>query len=77
MKVLGVTCSTGIALFSMVQAGEVIDTPVQRVAVASLHEASAELEATLDEIGRALAQTKPDLVVLLLPEHDPRHKRTH
>jgi hypothetical protein len=77
MKVLGVTCSTGTALFSLVEDGAVVDAPVQRVEVASLLEASAELESTLDEIGRALAQTKPDLVVLLLPEQSPRHKRTY
>jgi hypothetical protein len=77
VKVLGVTCSTGTALLSVVEDGEVVDATVQRVQVASLLEASAELESMLDEIGRALAQTKPDLVVLLLPEQSPRHKRTY
>ena len=64
----GVTCSTGTALLSVVEDGKVVDEPVQRVDVASLLEASAELESTLDELGRAFAQIKPDLVVLLLPE---------
>src|SRR5207247_7106289 len=68
VKVVGVTCSTKSALFSLVENGEVVDTPVERVEVGSLHEASEELEATLAETGRTFAQLKPDLVVLLMPE---------
>lgn len=74
---LGVTCSTSTALLSVVRDGEVVDAPVQKIDVGSLLEASAELEATLDELGRALSQIKPGLVVLLLPEQSPRNKRTY
>jgi hypothetical protein len=49
MKVLGVTCSARTALMSLTEGGRVVDTPVERIDVAALHEASAELEATLDE----------------------------
>jgi hypothetical protein len=45
-----------------------MSAPVERIEVASLDEASAELESTLEEIGRALAQIRPDLVVVLMPE---------
>jgi hypothetical protein len=41
----------------------------ERVDVASLFEASTELEATLNEVGRVIAQVKPDLVTVLLPEY--------
>jgi hypothetical protein len=77
VKVLGVTCSTGKAFLSVVEGGSVVDAPVQRVEVASLLESSAELDSTLEEIGRAFARLKPDHVVLLLPEQSPRHKRTY
>jgi hypothetical protein len=76
MKVVGVTCSTKTALFSVVEDGRVVAAPVERVDVASLHEASEELESTLGELGRALAQIKPELVVLLMPEQS-RFKRTY
>jgi hypothetical protein len=76
MKVLGVTCSSKLALFSLVRDSNVVASPVERVDVGSLHEESEELEATLAEIGRALNQTKPDLVVLLMPEHS-RFKKTY
>jgi hypothetical protein len=76
VKVVGVTCSTKSALFSLVENGEVVDTPVERVEVGSLHEASQELEATLAETGRTFAQLKPDLVVLLMPEQS-RFRRTY
>jgi hypothetical protein len=76
MKVVGVTCSTKTALFSVVEEGRVVVAPVERVDVASLHEASEELESTLAELGRALAQIKPELVVLLMPEQS-RFKRTY
>jgi hypothetical protein len=76
VKVAGVTCSTKTALFSLVESGQVVDAPVERVEVGSLHEASEELEATLAEFGRTLAQMKPDLVVLLMPEQS-RFKRTY
>lgn len=74
--VLGVTCSNRSALLSVVTTGEVVDAPVNRIQVALIHEASEELVATLDEIGRALAQVKPELVVLLLPEQS-RFKWTY
>jgi hypothetical protein len=77
MRVLGVTCSTTTALFSVVEDSKVVDAPVPKVKVGSLLEASAELEATLDELSRGLAQIRPDLVALLLPEQSPRHKRTY
>jgi len=76
MKVVGVTCSTKTALFSLVEDGRVVTAPVERVEVASLHEASEELEATLSELGRVYAQFKPDLVVLLMPEQS-RFKKTY
>jgi hypothetical protein len=74
--VLGVTCSNRSALFSVVDSGKVIDSPVDRIEVASLHEASEELQATLEEIGRAVAQIRPQRVVLLLPEQS-RFKVTY
>lgn len=76
MKVLGVTCSTKTAFLSVVDGDMVVVAPVDRLDVASLHEASAELLATLDDVSRALAQIKPDLVVLLLPEQS-RFKRPY
>jgi hypothetical protein len=60
-----------------VEGGDVVAAPVYRIEVASLSEASAELEATLEEIGRALSQLKPEKIVLLLPEQSPRFKHTH
>jgi hypothetical protein len=75
--VLGVTCSSKAALLAVVDGGDVINAPVYRIEVAALLEASAELEATLEEIGRALSQIKPDLIVLLLPEQSPRFKHTY
>jgi hypothetical protein len=54
-----------------------IDAPVHRIEVAALSEASVELEATLDEVGRALSQIGPDLIVLVLPEQSPRFKYTY
>jgi hypothetical protein len=68
VKVLGVTCSTRTALLSVVEDGSVVSASVERIEVASLNEASVELESTLEEIGRALRQIKPDLVVVLMPE---------
>jgi hypothetical protein len=68
VKVLGVTCSPKNAHLALVADGAVVDAPVERIDVATLHEASEELKAMLDEVGRALAQTQPDLVVVLLPE---------
>jgi hypothetical protein len=75
--VLGVTCSNTVALLTAVEYGQVVASPVYRIEVASLSEASAELEATLEEIGRALSQIKPERIVLLLPEQTPRFKYTY
>jgi hypothetical protein len=75
--VLGVTCSTQSALLTGVENGEVVETAVYRIDVGAIHEASAELQSTMDEIGRALAQIRPSLVVLLLPEPSKRFKYTH
>lgn len=66
--ILGVTCSTQCALLTGVEDGEIVETPVNRIEVGAIHEASDDLESTLDEIGRALAQIRPTLIVLLLPE---------
>lgn len=66
-----------MAFLTAVEDGQVVAAPVYRIEVASLSEASAELEATLEEIGRALSQIKPDAVVLLLPEQTPRFKHTY
>lgn len=60
----------------MVEDGEVVDASVQKVDVAALHEASAELEATLDELGRTLSELHPDHVVVLMPEQS-RFKKTY
>jgi hypothetical protein len=57
--------------------GKVVETPVNRIDVGAVHEASEELRSTLEEIGRALAQIRPRLVVLLLPEPSNRFKYTH
>lgn len=48
---------------------------VERVEVAAFYEASAELEATLAELGRVLSALKPDMVTILLPE--TTYKATH
>jgi hypothetical protein len=75
MRVLGVTCSSTEILCAVTEDGVVLDDTVERIEVASLYEASEELEATLAEIGRALATVKPDLVTILLPEST--YKATH
>jgi hypothetical protein len=75
--VLGVTCSPQCALLAGVVDHKVVETAVYRINVASIHEASQELEATLEEVGRALAQIRPGLVVLLPPEQGTRFKRTY
>jgi len=54
-----------------------MEAPIYRIQPANLSEASAELEATLDEIGRALTQLRPDSIVLLLPEQSPQHKHAY
>lgn len=77
MKVLGVTCSGTTALLSLVEDGQVVPSPVERVDVGALHEVSEELEATIEAVARAFGQVKPDLVVLLLPEHSPQFKKTY
>jgi len=77
MKVLGVTCSSSTALVTLVDAGVVVPSPVERIDVSALHEASEELEATIDEITRALRRVGPDRVILLLPEQSPRYRRTY
>lgn len=63
-------------MFSIVENEQVVTGPVERVEVSSQHEASEELEETLAELGRGLAQIKPDLVVLLMPEQS-RFKKTY
>lgn len=75
--VLGVTCSNQSALLAAVENGEVQDTDIPRIDVGALHEASEELQGTLDEIIRAYARLRPSLVVLLLPEQSNRFKHTH
>jgi hypothetical protein len=74
---LGVTVTGTMALLSVVENGAVSEAPVYRTQFSALAEASAELDATLDEIGRVLAQLKPNLVVLLLPEQTPHFKQTY
>ncbi len=74
---LGVTCSNQSALLAAVDNGRVVETTVCRIDVGAIHEASEELRSTLEEIGRALAQIRPTLVVLLLPEPSKRFKYTH
>jgi hypothetical protein len=68
MKVVGVACSTKTAFLTLAIDGSVARAPVERIDVAYQYEASTELEATLEEVGRAWAQIKPDLVVLLKAE---------
>jgi hypothetical protein len=75
--ILGVTCSTQCALLAGVEGGQIVETPVNRIEVGAIHEASDDLESTLEEIGRALAQIRPSLVVLLLPEPSKHFKSTH
>lgn len=75
--VLGVACSGSTALLTAVEAGQVLEAPLYRIQPANLSEASAELEATLNEIGRALTQLRPASIVLLLPEQSPKHKHAY
>lgn len=76
MRSVGVTCTPHLAYLTLVIDGVVAETPVERVEVAAQYESSQELMSTLDEIGRALGQLRPDVVVLLMPEQG-RHKRTY
>jgi hypothetical protein len=69
VKVLGVTCTGTSVFFAVSNAGEVLSGPPERVDVASLYDASTELEATLTEVGRVIAQVRPDLVTVLMPEY--------
>ena len=76
VRVLGVTCSTKVALLTKVEDGAISANSFEKIEVGALHEASAELVATLEEISRALAHIEPDLVVLLMPEQS-RFSRPH
>lgn len=75
VKVLGVTCSSTDILCAVVEDSTILQSHIERIEVASLYDASEELEATLTEIGRALAVVKPNLVAMLLPE--ATYKATH
>jgi hypothetical protein len=76
VRSIGVTCTPHLAYIALAIDGEIADTPVERVEVAAQYESSEELLSTLEEIKRALGQLRPDVIVLLMPEHG-RHKRTY
>ncbi len=76
MRALGITCNPRTAYLTLAIDGAIEEALVERVEVAAQYEASVELLSTLDEVKRALAQLRPDTVMLLMPEQS-RHKRTY
>ena len=55
-------------MLAVAEAGELVDDPHQRLQAPALLEATERLRAVKDDLGRVLAEVKPDQVRLLMPE---------
>lgn len=77
MKRLGVNCSSKYTFLAMVEDGEIVVREPQRIQPPPGSEESERLSGFYDDFARALADLKPDEVCLIMPENDPRNRRTH
>jgi hypothetical protein len=68
MRVLGIACKKDELFLAVVESGELLDDPHQRIQSAALHEETERLRAVLDDMRRVIAEVDPDQVRILMPE---------
>ncbi len=76
-KRLGVNCSSKYAFLAVAEDGVIVLHEPQRIQPPPGSEESERLSGFYDHFARALADLQPDEVCLIMPENDPRSRRTH
>ncbi len=74
---LGINCSSKYAFLAMAEDGVIVVHEPQRIQPPQGSEESERLSSFYDHFVRALADLHPDEVCLIMPENDPRNRRTH
>lgn len=65
---LGINCKKDEILLAVARDGALLPKAPEKLTAAALLEETERLQAMLEDLGRVLAQVKPDVVRILLPE---------
>src|SRR3712207_410823 len=68
MRALGVVCKKDEILLAVADDGELVDGEAEKLTAPALLEESERLQGMLEDIDRMLAEVRPDVVRVLLPE---------
>jgi hypothetical protein len=67
-RALGVWCKNDEVMLALAENGGLLEDSHERLKAPALFEQTESLRAVLDSIGRVLAEIRPDVVRVLLPE---------
>ena len=67
-RTIGIECKKQEVYLAVAMDGKLLEQEPQRLQVSAIHDQTARLRSFLDDVGRVLAEVKPDAVHILQPE---------